>query len=133
MGVYVGLSYYAPALGGDEYFNFFVAGAAELPTYFFLFPCLNHAGRRWTLFGSMILGGTACISTILVKNGKIQTIAICSFCMQTLGFNPTFYRCMGYPQPVFNRQIRDIRWICCNSTDCGRNLSYSGSRVGYKF
>jgi hypothetical protein len=78
MGVYVGLSYYAPALGGDEFLNFFLAGLAEMPTYLFLYPCLHHWGRRWTLFSSLILGGIACIATISVKDGKTRDIAICN-------------------------------------------------------
>ncbi|KAK7077261.1 hypothetical protein SK128_013692, partial [Halocaridina rubra] len=86
--VLMGLSYYAPALGGDAYLNFFLAGVAELPTYLFLWPSTEYWGRRWTLCFSMMVGGSACIATVVTQDDPTVTLVL--YCVGKFGISASF-------------------------------------------
>lgn len=80
-GVYYGLSLNTSNLGGNDYINFAIAGAVEVPAYLFLLFSLNRFGRKIVLCGCMLAGGafmSACAIVpdtegIILKCSKIET------------------------------------------------------------
>lgn len=67
--VYVGLSYYGPALGNNEYLSFFLSSVIEIPSSLLCWFVMDRWGRRWPLTLSMLLSGTSCIITVLLPEG----------------------------------------------------------------
>ncbi|XP_018332150.1 organic cation transporter protein isoform X2 [Agrilus planipennis] len=65
---YYGLSWNTKNLGGNDYLNFVISGAVEIPAYTFLLFTLNRWGRKYLLCGCMITAGIALILTMAVPN-----------------------------------------------------------------
>jgi OCT family organic cation transporter-like MFS transporter 4/5 len=63
-------------LGGNDYINFVISGAVEIPGYTFLLLALNRWGRKISLCGAMLVGGTALLLTIFVPSGKLKIFSI---------------------------------------------------------
>lgn len=63
---YYGLSWNTSNLGGNDYLNFVVSGAVEIPAYTFLLLTLNRWGRKSILCGSMVCAGVSLLLTMLV-------------------------------------------------------------------
>lgn len=70
--VYVGLSYYGPAMGNDEYLSFFLSGLVEIPGYLFCWAVMDRWGRRWPLCMLMVVGGLFCVATVLMPEDAIN-------------------------------------------------------------
>uniref|UniRef100_A0A8D9BIE8 Organic cation transporter 1 n=1 Tax=Cacopsylla melanoneura TaxID=428564 RepID=A0A8D9BIE8_9HEMI len=69
--VYVGLSYYGPALGNNEYFSFFLSTLVELPSYLVCLVVMDRIGRRWPLCIGMIVSGISCIITVTLPHDAV--------------------------------------------------------------
>ncbi|XP_064109359.1 carcinine transporter-like isoform X1 [Macrobrachium nipponense] len=74
--VYVGLSYYGPAMGDNEYLSFFLACAVEVPSYLLCWIVMDRWGRRWILGIGMIVGGIFAICTVLMPEGSSMATLI---------------------------------------------------------
>ncbi|XP_063241584.1 carcinine transporter [Bacillus rossius redtenbacheri] len=71
--VYVGLSYYGPALGSDQYLSFLLSALVEVPSYLLCWVVMDRWGRRWPLCVAMILSGVSCIVTVLLPEDAVMT------------------------------------------------------------
>ncbi|XP_034941368.1 organic cation transporter protein [Chelonus insularis] len=68
-GTYYGLSWNVNNLGGNDYINFLILGAVEVPAYTFLLLSLDRWGRKIILCGCMIVSGICLLGTLLVPAG----------------------------------------------------------------
>ena len=70
--VYYGLSLNTSNLGGNDFVNFALGGAVEIPSYILTQLALHYGGRRWPLCTSMVIGGVALLVIPAVPERKIQ-------------------------------------------------------------
>lgn len=69
--VYVGLSYYGPSLGSNQYLSFLLSSAVEIPSYMACWLVMDRWGRRWPLCLCMITAGVCCIATVMLPSGNL--------------------------------------------------------------
>lgn len=68
--VYVGLSYYGPSLGSNQYLSFFLSSVVEIPSYIVCWLVMDRWGRRWPLCICMMIAGISCICTVTLPIGN---------------------------------------------------------------
>ena len=59
--VYYGLSFNSKNMEGDRYWNFFLSGLVEVPSYFLAVPMIDSLGRQKSLFLSVMIGSVGCL------------------------------------------------------------------------
>lgn len=74
--VYLGLSYYGPSLGNDQYLSFFLSSLVEIPSYLCCWIIMDKWGRRWPLCLLMVLSGITCIVTVLIPEESVVATLI---------------------------------------------------------
>lgn len=68
--VYIGLSYYGPSLGQNQYLSFLLSSVVEVPSCLVCWLLMDRWGRRWPLCLAMTLSGISCIITVTLPPGK---------------------------------------------------------------
>lgn len=105
--VYVGLSYYGPALGNNEYLSFFLSSAIEIPSCLLCWFIMDRWGRRWPLTLSMLLSGCSCIVTVLLpKDAVIETLVLFLFSKFTI--SASFLIIYPFAGELYPTQLRGI-------------------------
>lgn len=74
--VFYGLSLSATRIGGNDYINFFISGAVEVPANLACLVTLERFGRTKPLALSMSLAGLVLLTVVLVPNGLSTSCCI---------------------------------------------------------
>ncbi|KAL1399381.1 hypothetical protein pipiens_001183 [Culex pipiens pipiens] len=70
--VYLGLSYYGPSLGENQYLSFFLSSLVEIPSYIVCWIIMDRWGRRWPMCIMMIMGGLCCVTTVVLPEDAVS-------------------------------------------------------------
>lgn len=75
--VYYGLSLNSVALGGNKYDNFIWISIAEIPGFFSPVLLMDRIGRRYSLFGAMVLSGLSIGGSVFIPPGIYIIYYVC--------------------------------------------------------
>ncbi|XP_023163889.2 carcinine transporter [Drosophila hydei] len=105
--VYLGLSYYGPSLGTNQYVSFFLSAVVEIPSYLCCWYFMDTWGRRWPLSLSMILGGVACVITVMLPDDAIDETLILFLISKAL-LSASFLIIYPFAGELYPTQVRGI-------------------------
>lgn len=61
-----GLTLNSVDLDGSKYVNFILINLVDVPAYIITYFIMQHVGRRWSLSGTMLISGLACLGSLLI-------------------------------------------------------------------
>ncbi|XP_054289222.1 carcinine transporter-like [Macrosteles quadrilineatus] len=105
--VYVGLSYYGPALGSDQYLSFLLSSLVEIPSYLACWVVMDRWGRRWPLVICMIASGICCIITVLLPPEAV-TETLVLFLMSKFAISASFLIIYPFTGELYPTQLRGV-------------------------
>jgi len=68
--VFYGLSLSVTSLGGNDYLDFFISGAVELPAYLLCLVTVSRYGRPRPLAASLTLTGSVLVVTVAIPQSN---------------------------------------------------------------
>ncbi|XP_046482453.1 carcinine transporter isoform X1 [Neodiprion pinetum] len=103
--VYVGLSYYGPALGSEEHLSFFFSSLAEIPSYMACWVVMDRWGRRWPLCLCMVVAGASCIATVILPEDAV-TATLILFLLSKSAISASFLIIYPFAGELYPTQLR---------------------------
>ncbi|CAG7817036.1 unnamed protein product [Allacma fusca] len=105
--VYVGLSYYGPALGDNPYFSFFLGSAIELPGYILCWIVMDRCGRRGPLSFCMIFGGIFASATCLLPEDS-TTLLMTFYLISKFGISASYLIIYPFAGELYPTEVRGL-------------------------
>ncbi|XP_051160206.1 carcinine transporter [Leptopilina boulardi] len=105
--VYVGLSYYGPALGNEEHLSFFFSSLAEIPSYLACWVAMDRWGRRWPLCLCMVTAGISCIATVLLSSDAVVATLVL-FLLSKSAISASFLIIYPFAGELYPTQLRGV-------------------------
>ncbi|KYN09242.1 Organic cation transporter 1 [Trachymyrmex cornetzi] len=105
--VYVGLSYYGPALGNEEHLSFLFSSLAEIPSYIACWVVMDRWGRRWPLCLCMVVAGVSCITTVLLSSDAVMETLIL-FLISKSAISASFLIIYPFAGELYPTQLRGV-------------------------
>ncbi|KYN36385.1 Organic cation transporter 1 [Trachymyrmex septentrionalis] len=105
--VYVGLSYYGPALGNEEHLSFLFSSLAEIPSYIACWVVMDRWGRRWPLCLCMVVAGISCIATVLLSSDAVMETLIL-FLISKSAISASFLIIYPFAGELYPTQLRGV-------------------------
>lgn len=105
--VYVGLSYYGPALGNEEHLSFFFSSLAEIPSYMACWVVMDRWGRRWPLCLCMVVAGVSCVATVLLDPDAVVATLIL-FLVSKSAISASFLIIYPFAGELYPTQLRGV-------------------------
>ncbi|XP_052891995.1 organic cation transporter protein-like [Anopheles moucheti] len=110
--VYFGLSLNSVSLSGNKYLNFILVSLIELPGFFLMQLILDRAGRKKTLFATLVLSGLFCIISVFITDAPALNLTL--FLLSKLSITMAFGTLYIYTVEMFPTNLRQSLLSTCS-------------------
>ncbi|XP_055855971.1 solute carrier family 22 member 7-like [Episyrphus balteatus] len=111
--VYYGLSLNSISLGGNKYDNFMYMSLIEIPGLVLPFWTMDRYGRRYSLFGCLIVCGICLAATIFVET-ELFGLQLALFLIGKMAITASFQVLYFYTSEIFPTNVRNSLLSFCS-------------------
>ncbi|XP_055600544.1 carcinine transporter-like isoform X1 [Uranotaenia lowii] len=105
--VYLGLSYYGPSMGENQYLSFFLSSLVEIPSYIVCWIIMDRYGRRWPMCMLMIMGGISCVATVLLPEDAVSETLVLYLVSKSM-LSASFLIIYPFAGELYPTQVRGV-------------------------